>query len=191
MAIESCGESPGACLGGARDARSPLRGLGASPRPTPPLQRREGSGAVPGSTPRDRRPPDHPYEVLGRSSVGLEVRATRLDALGPRFESRVASLDASCPPPPYIGEPRPPTSLHHHYKGDAVPQRLTPPSTKGGNPYRGSLTTNTKGEKVFSPLGRLPWGLIRSPGRPPAYFATAETMESSSPSQNVANTVIF
>ena len=152
-------------------------GWGRLRAPTPPLQRREGSGAVPGSTPRDRRPPDHPYEVLGRSSVGLEVRTTRPDALGPRFESRVASLDASCPPPPYIGEPRPPTSLHHHYKG--------------GNPYRGSLTTNTKGKKAFSPLGRLPWGLIGSPGRPPAYFATAETMESSSPSQNVANTLIF
>ena len=106
-------------------------GWGRLRAPTSPPQRREGSGAVPGSTPRDRRPPDHPYEVLGCSSVGLEVRATRPDALGRRFESRVASLDASCPPPPYIGEPRPPTSLHHHYKGDAVPQRLPPPSTKG------------------------------------------------------------
>ena len=159
LTIESHGESPGACLGGARDARSPLRGLGASPRPTPPLQRREGSGAVPGSTPRDRRPPDHPYGVLGRSSVGLEVRVTRPDALGRRFESRVASLDASCPPPPYIGEPRPPTSLHHHYKGDAVPQRLTPPSTKGGTRIGVPSPLTQRGKRCFPPSGGFPGDL--------------------------------
>ena len=134
-------------------------GWGRLRAPTPPLQRREGLGAVPGSTPRDRRPPDHPYEVLGRSSVGLEVRATRPDALGPRFESRVASLDASCPPPPYIGEPRPPTSLHHHYKGDAVPQRLTPPSTKGGTRIGVPSPLTQRGKRCFPPSGGFPGDL--------------------------------
>ena len=196
LKIESRGETPGAFYGGARDARSPLRGLTASPRPDTTTTKAGGPWARARVASWAFDTPRPSLRGLGRGPVGLGVKATRLDALGHRFESRVASLGAPWPQPPYKGGLRPPlrpittntkgtlrpSALHTQYKGGTrvgVPllyptkgenprKGLPAHHYKGGIPYRGSLTTNTKGKRTFSPLGRLPWGLIRSPGRPPA-----------------------